>query len=474
MAMFKPVERVVIGSAMLGVGKGLRTAVATRYGISRTYAYTLMHKVEDVLGAFPEESFDKLIPVTDITIDRAILSLAMDCHASLEGIRDALLHQYNYSLDVSTISRKLNYYGQLARKFLETVDYSSVVTCAYDEVFQCGDRPILGVIDLDTDYIAELICTPDRTAETWAIVMMLLRDNQGLNFKYGISDFGNGLLAGVPMVFPNVRLQGDSFHSLMLVGEEIVKIENFALKRLSVVADLQLSVSGGKAHKKTKEKLEKELQYLDSHLMRADRATTLMQWLRELLAFPGYYRHEIKALILWVLDEMDKIDGYVYKLQTRTAFFRKELDSILEFHTQLVDNMFELSAKENIPVEVTSLLFRQSAEIASSRVYRLISRRLSSFDKATIEKGRTLVDTVIAMTHRASSMIECTNSRLRRYENSKHYLSNNFLALMRLYFNTKKIRRGEDIKKESSPLERLTGDSRGFFEILGLGVRTAA
>ena len=84
MAMFKPVERVVIGSAMLGVGKGLRTAVATRYGISRTYAYTLMHKVEDVLGAFPEESFDKLIPVTDITIDRAILSLAMDCHASLE------------------------------------------------------------------------------------------------------------------------------------------------------------------------------------------------------------------------------------------------------------------------------------------------------------------------------------------------------------------------------------------------------
>ena len=127
-----------------------------------------------------------------------------------------------------------------------------------------------------------------------------------------------------------------------------------------------------------------------------------------------------------------------------------------------------LSEKNNIKPEILSLLYRQSAELNTSLVYRSISRRLTRYDSAEVSKARSLVSPLIKMTHRASSMIENTNSRIRKYVNAKHYLSNDFLALLQLYFNTKVIRRGDAIRTEKSPLELLTGDKRDFFEILGL------
>lgn len=465
MAMLKPIDRFQIGCAMLSAGRGFRSAIAAKHQITRRYAYTLMHNVERIIEQYRDESITDVLPLTDLSMDRAILSLAMDCHASLEGIQDALLNQYNYSVSISTISRKLSHYGQKARQFLEAVDLSGIVTCAYDEVFQCGDLPILGAICLDTHYIAELVCTPDRTAESWAITMSLLHYNQNLDFLFGVSDFGSGILAGIPMVFPNAVMQGDVFHALMELGEEIQKIENLAIKRLTSVADMQATAN---PQKKTRERLAAELVTLDSYLIRADIANQLMTWLKEQLAFPGYYVHETKQNILWILDEMDKIDGNVYKLHAKTATFRKRLDSILAYHTQLYSNLSSLSRKENVSPTITSLLFRQSAEVKGSTVYKAIQRRLSRFDASDVEKAGNLIKGIIGMTHRASSMIECTNSRLRKYINAKHFLSNDFLALVRLYFNTKKLHRAEEKRMNASSLELLTGDKRDFFEILGI------
>lgn len=39
MAMFKPIDRIVIGFEMYGSGKGFRSAVAKRHNMSRRYAY---------------------------------------------------------------------------------------------------------------------------------------------------------------------------------------------------------------------------------------------------------------------------------------------------------------------------------------------------------------------------------------------------------------------------------------------------
>ena len=350
---------------------------------------------------------------------------------------------------------------------METVNLSGIVTCAYDEIFQCGDRPILALIDLDTHYIATMTCTDDRSAETWAIVMTLLAD-RGLNYQYGISDFGTGLLSGVGTVFPNARQSGDVFHAIREVGEELQKIENYAYGRLKSIVQLELAVSGPKPRQKTIAKLADERASIDDDLLRADTAMTLLSWLKELLAFPGYYAHEVKALVGWVLDEMDKIGGRTYALHEKTDFMRRKLDMVLGFHDQLINNMSLQAEKAGIAPEIVSLVYRQSAEVKSSIVYRSIERRLVRFNASDVEKARELLSPVISMTHRASSMIENTNSRIRKYINAKHYLSNPFLALLQLYFNTKKIRRGDDVRKEHSPLEQLTGDSRSFFEILGL------
>lgn len=471
MAMFKPIDRIVIGFEMYGSGKGFRSAVAKRHNMSRRYAYTLLHDAERFIEKYKNTDIDPLsdvISVDKLHIDRTILSLACSCHASLEGICEHIKTMYNYSIDPSTVSRKLSYYGKKAHEFLETVDLSGIMTCAYDEVFQSGDLPILALICLDTHYIATMLCTEDRTAETWAILMLLLSENQGLDFMYGISDFGSGILAGIPQALPDAQMLGDVFHAIKEVGEQLQKIENLAFKRLESIAKLEMSVSGPRARKKTIEQLESERLVLDDYLLRADKAMTLLSWLKEMLAFPGYYLHEIKPLVLWILDEMDSIDGKTYDLHAKTTFMRKRLDSVLEFHSLFAKNMLILSEKNNIKPEILSLLYRQSAELNTSLVYRSISRRLTRYDSDEVNKARSLVSPLIKMTHRASSMIENTNSRIRKYVNAKHYLSNDFLALLQLYFNTKVIRRGDEIRKEKSPLELLTGDKRDFFEILGL------
>ena len=69
---------------------------------------------------------------------------------------------------------------------------------------------------------------------------------------------------------------------------------------------------------------------------------------------------------------------------------------------------------------------------------------------------------------RASSPVENLNSRIRTYMNVKRIIPTGFLVLMKVYFNTKKLRRSRcEDRKGKSPLELLTGkEEPGFLEAI--------
>ena len=73
-------------------------------------------------------------------------------------------------------------------------------------------------------------------------------------------------------------------------------------------------------------------------------------------------------------------------------------------------------------------------------------------------EAREALEKMLLSTHRASSMIENLNGRLRCFMDLKREIPEQFLILVKVFFNTKKqMRSRHDEWKGTSALDRLTG-----------------
>ena len=79
------------------------------------------------------------------------------------------------------------------------------------------------------------------------------------------------------------------------------------------------------------------------------------------------------------------------------------------------------------------------------------------------------VEGLIKNSKRASSLVECLNSRIRPVMNSKRKIPAYFMALMKLNFNTRKYHRSRKEERVGhSPIELVIGEDYDFYELLGL------
>lgn len=188
--------------------------------VSRTYIYHLKESVQNYI-----EDLDKTKePVLSINIDkgfikRMVLSLSLDCHASMEGIRRMRSSR--------------------------------------------GDVPVLTGIDAESTYVSLLAEADDRSADTWQLFMEDCKE-RGLALDVTISDAGTGLNAGIPKAFPDIPVQPDIFHELRPVGAELARLERKAEKLISDEASLEKRACGKRPQKKTLERLEQIHEKVDA------------------------------------------------------------------------------------------------------------------------------------------------------------------------------------------------------------------
>ena len=292
--------------------------------------------------------------------------------------------------------------------------------------------------------------------------------SRNLELDVSISDFGAGLLGGIPKAFPDACIQPDLFHFLMEIGKEISSQERRVYAMLADYYKCEEALSGKRVHEKTFQKLLTLEEKLSPAIERCDRLLTLYHWLREMTRYQGYCYQDVLSLCYWILDQMEDTAGITDKLRKVLAKTRRNLPDVLIYLERAEKALREYAVKKGYPEESFVLMYRMQGYQPGSQEYRSADRRLRHIFKKTYADAYLEIESILKGVKRASSLVENLNGRLRRYMNLKRMIPEKFLALLKVYFNTRKYRRSRKAEHVGkSPLELLTGQEHpDFYDIV--------
>ena len=463
------------------------TAIAKLFGVSRQAIYGNIRRLSELEAKFQTMPGNPVhcIMVTHKDIDKAILSLALDAHASLEGIQRVLTCIYGKeaSRSIGYISELLTRAGAFAREITGTIPLQGIHQGANDELFDAGDHPVLTGVDAESTYIYLMLEMNDRKGETWELAMETLKDLR-LNLKVAISDAGSGLLKGIKAAFPDADVQMDVFHVLRDIGRSVHRFKAHVLAAVADCYDLETAVAKCRKPwqpnaRKKKRKLADGMAKIPAMVEDHDTLACLYSWVHELVSFSGYDYSEVMELMDWILDEMAALarrNGWAYKLRNEISRFRERLPVALLFLNRLFLDFRRAAKTTGLPEEAFRLLYRRLGADKDSEAYMELTRQASGIiGQGRFASAEKVHDRIVGCIKRASSLVENVNSRLRAYMNIKKHVSSNFYSLVQLYLNTKKYRRSRIAsRKGRSPVEMLTGETwpelitlfedRGFWE----------
>lgn len=459
-------ERFLLGCKALG-GKSI-TELSEETQISREWIYEQKRRVEkEAQSLDTRESALTKIEVTEAWLRRFVLSLALDCRGTAEGIQRTCSEVVGVHLSVGKISRIINEAAEKAREFDEQVSLDNIRQGANDEIFQ-GSTPVLTGIDLESSYVYLLEPADDRSGETWEFAMEDCSE-RGLELCVNVSDGGTGLQTGIPKVFPEIAMQPDVFHALRPIGREVAALERKAYQLIGNEAVLEQRVKGKCPRRKTQEKLVQVQDKTRKAIQLYDVLAILFSWLAELVGFSGYSYEDTCMLAEWVLSEMESAVPDREDFHIRLHKFRRNLPQILSFIKRMETDFKESALKNGYPLETFSLFYRE-------RVYGTLTWECSRIEyelgNALCERyseAREEFERILRSAKRASSMVENVNGRIRTYMNLKRIVPKKFFILMKVYFNTKKYRRSRILQRVGkSPVELLTGkEYPEFLECIG-------
>lgn len=464
-------ERLSIGLDFLFSSKSAGE-IQEQYSVSRSYAYKLQKKAAAFLDDIePGKADCPTIAIDEKCIQKTVISLALDCHSSYEGIMCFFENIYGIHISYGKISDILQSKSIIADDINRSISLESVRYTANDEIFQ-GDVPILTSIDLESTYIINLQTSKDRKADTWESLMAKRKQQQGLNPKVSISDAGPGLLCGIPKALPDIEQRFDLFHLEKDLGGEISKLVRKAEAMIRDEEKMMKAVSGSKPHKSTQEKLYELWEHIDSDLQIVETITILYAWLKELLSFCGYSVEEVLDTAHWICSQMLELQPDNKSFRKQVHVFEERLDKAVNFLRFLTGRMSDAEDENGLEPGTLQCLYRLRTYAFGSDYRDSWNTVCDCVFSAPEERKRAeeILSDLIRHTYRASSMIENVNGRIRVFIDAKRSLPPLFDALLMLYLNTKPYRRSEKEERVGhSPMEMLIGKPHdSFYTMLGL------
>ena len=413
-----------------------------------------------------KETAGGVILITPQFIARCVTALLVICNVSVERIVEFFDEVFHYHISKGTIGNIQKKSSKKALGIDLRITLGIIKYIALDEIFQQG-RPVLTGVDLETQYVFMMETAPDRTGDTWWNALSTKKSN-GLNPKLCVSDAGSGIQSGVPSAFPEITMQLDVFHALREIGIHVVRRERAGMALLSELFTLETRVNKPKTHKKTIERYKTLSRTIDDTLLRTDTLCILYEWLKELTGFSGYGYEKSLSLCTWILDEMALLFPEDQKFQKAVSSFRSRLPNLLKFLCRLQENLRKAAVSNHFDAHDLMLLYHQRMYSVHSTEYAAIEKRLLHKMGKRIPEARELLPRIIHMTYRASSIVENVNGRIRCYMNMKREIPEDFLILLKLYFNTRKaVRPTNKHWTHTSALDRLTGcNNPSFLDML--------
>jgi hypothetical protein len=454
------------------------TELAERHEVSRKFLYQQADKGAQAL----EQAFQPLapmddevlfyLPVTKAWLRQVVLGLVLLCHSSFRGVMAFFRDLLAQPIALGTVHTIVQEAVAEARRLNAAQDLSRVRSGSHDELFQ-GHQPVLVGIDLDSTYCYLLALEAHRDAETWAIHLWDLAD-QGLQPDYIVADGGQGLRAGQATAWPAVPCDGDVFHGLRTVIRLVATLEKRAYAAIARREELEQKMQRAKQcgqGRPLSKPLARARAQETTAIRLADEVQTLAGWLQhDILALAGpdaTTRQALYDFVVAALQDLETLDAK--RLRPLCRALANQRDTLLAFATRLDQELETLAQQVAVPPAlVRELLALQSLPSTTTAYWAKATALHQQLHDGFFPLQQTLEQWRNHF-HRASSLVENVNSRLRNYFFLRRQIGPAYLDLLRFFLNHQPFSRSQKPERRGkSPTELLTGQAHPhWLEMLG-------
>lgn len=217
--------------------RGKVVELARRHGISRQTASGLVNRVRraclDVLAprSAGRPSRSHSILVDPLRVQAAVVSLAVDAHASNAGTQACIETILDEHVATGRISSILNHAAACAREQSMALPMPQTpLYAATDEIYDHG-QPVLAL--MEDEHLGVLLASKEDAADgtTWGVHLLDLQE-RGLRYAQVVSDQGTAMAAGFAEshVLDSASHGSDVFHFLYAFGRDARALAHQAVR----------------------------------------------------------------------------------------------------------------------------------------------------------------------------------------------------------------------------------------------------
>jgi len=474
---------------------GPTTALARRYDLSRPTVYAAGQTGQAVL----EEHFTRAqagdsvtwVAVDTAQLKRAIVALRVVAPDSLRAIEDLLPILYpGVKMSYGSIQAVAVEAETRAAEHNATVDLSSVVGGALDEMYSQGD-PVLAGVDLDSGHLFNLALRDSRGGDDWAEVLREASAH-GLNLAIVVKDAARGIAAGVTKVFPDAEQRDDCFHAKYEMNKVRRRLSQraYAAIHREIEAEQQYDRAtrqlGGHWRKAlgrltfAKQRCHQAIELHDAFeraMTQAHDALDFVDVATGCIQTEQRMRRQLETAAAQMMalddDKARRVGGY---LNNRAPGLAKHMGSLRQQLDEIADRFGESPTELACVIwQLRWLLRRGCDDLQRHRhEHQLLGAFAMLRHRAKDEAIRVFeaVDQAVQQRYRASSAIEGFNAALRPFLYVHKGVTQGFLELFRAYYNLRVRRWGRH--KGTSAHKVLTGQHiEDWLTVLGYPPSTA-
>ena len=470
-------QRQDLAVAMLARQQPVKT-LAAETGVSRRFCYEQEAKAQNALeDAFAPDPDDLEVlyhlPVTKAWVRQFVLGVTLVGHSSDRAVVELADCLLGYSkLSVGTVHNIMMQAAATAAALNAGEDLSAIRVGALDEIYQ-ANRPVLAGVDVVSTYCFLLSLEDHCDGTTWGVRMLELSEGRKLDLDRSIAGGGKGLRAGQKEAWPAVPCLGDVFHPLRdmedLAGFLNRRAEAARGTREDLEHKRQACREQGKAALGQRWGMAKREEAKAAGL--AADVALLTRWMREdVLAVAGEPLEGRQALYDFIVAELEARESLCpHRLTPLRRSLAGQRDQLLGFAAVLEEELGDVAQRLNVPAYLVQAMVRLEALDKNQCLHWQRRAELTRNLGESFGAVEASVKAVLADTHRASSLVENLNGRLRGYFFLRRQLSQPYLDLLRFYLNHHRFARSQRPERVGkSPLELLSGQEHPhWLEMLG-------
>jgi len=450
-------------------------SLAKENDVSRKFLHQQKAKALDAIDDVFNNNEEKenvlfYLPITKKWLEQFVLVLILVGHCSLRGVMESFEALLDRSISFGTVHNIVGSAVENAKKVNQGINLSKISVGAQDEIYQAG-KPVLAGVDLDSTFCYLLTSEDHCDEDTWGYHLLELVD-KGLKLNHTITDGGRGLRAGQKAALGNTPCYADVFHA----ERDLTKVASYLKNRAE-----ECSSTRKLLEKKMEKKLNKNDKSLSDHLASAQAeentavslakdVQTLSNWLKkDILSLAGPNQKERGDLFDYVIDELRNRE---HLCPHRMIAVRKKLENqkedLLAFVGEMENKFIEISLRNKVSIfyvqkicELHGLDQKKPLYWQRKGILIKANSRFREIESEVLE--------VMSKTHRASSLVENLNSRLRNYFTLRRIVGNDYLELLKFFLNHRCFLRSDRPDRVGkSPAELLNGEKHShWLELLG-------